>query len=401
MSNSDNQDNLPSKAESSEPKAEATQAKPAEPKAETKKPAPKKPAATKAEKSSSGGGFFLWLLVLLLLAAVAGGGYFGWQYWQQDKVQKAQLSELIGKQNQQLAQLQQDQQQVSTTLETGENGQQEALAALQAVQQRLDTHNKRLISLSSTSREDWLLAEAEYLLRLANQRLLTERATKGAQGLLETADAILMEMDDIDLFPIRQAIGQDIAALKLAPKVDRDGLFLRMAGLATQIEKLPTLPKRKPMAEKDLSVETPVLPEDVTWQHQAQAWATSVFNYLKGFVHIRRNQPVKALLPPEAQAYVKLNLRFMLERAQLAMLREEKVIYETSLQQARHWLQTQFPPNGQIEAFVDELNILEGKEVVAPLPDISSSLEQLRVFIERLHLSLISQPKAPATAKEA
>ena len=38
--------------------------------------------------------------------------------------------------------------------------------------QRLDSHNKRLLSLSSTSREDWLLAEAEYLLRLANQRLL-------------------------------------------------------------------------------------------------------------------------------------------------------------------------------------------------------------------------------------
>ncbi len=239
------------------------------------------------------------------------------------------------------------------------------------------------------------MAEAEYLLRLANQRLLTERASKGSQGLLETADKILAEMDDVDLFPIRQAIGEDLAALKLAPKVDRDGLFLRMAGLAKQIDNLPTLPKRVPMAERNVEIAAAELPENVSVWHTIQDGLTRTSDYLLSYIEIRRNQPVNKLLPPEAQAYVKLNLRFMIERAQLAMLREEKVIYETSIQQAREWLQTQFPVNSQIEAFVLELDELESQEIIVPLPDITSSLEQLRVYIERLHKVKSTQPQAP------
>ncbi|MCV6614055.1 MAG: uroporphyrinogen-III C-methyltransferase, partial [Cellvibrionaceae bacterium] len=361
----------------------------------------KAPAAAKTAAASKkqGGGFgtlLLWLLVLILLAAVGGGAYYGWQYWQQDQADKSELQSLIDSQNQKLQALAQGQQQFSSNLQSSENTKQELDQALQAIQLRLDSHNKRLISMSSTSREDWLLAEAEYLLRLANQRLLTERATKGAQGLLETADAILMEMDDIDLFPIRQAIGKDLAALKLAPKVDRDGLFLRLAGLAGQIDKLPVLPRHTPVVEKNLELETPELPEHVSWQHRASAWLDTFVEYMSHYFVVRRNEPVKPLLTPEAQGYIKLNLRFMLEQAQLAMLREEKIVYETAIQQAREWLQTQFPPNSQIDAFIKELNDLEGTEVVAPLPDISSSLEQLRVYIDRLHKVKSAQPKPPA-----
>lgn len=417
MSNTENKEQLPTddkaKAEDKQPELEQKQpesenkkSEPEDKKPEAKKPEPAKPSQTESKKTQqaatkekrSGAGFFIWLIVLLLCGAVGAGGYFGWQFWQQDKSRQAEMTALIESQSQKLQQLQSEQQTVSQSVAGTDEVAQTVQDSLQAVHQRLDAHNKRLISISSTSRDDWLLAEAEYLLRLANQRLLTERASKGAQGLLETADKILAEMDDVDLFPIRQAIGEDLAALKLAPKVDRDGLFLRMAGLAKQIDNLPTLPKRTPMAERDHSIEEPVLPENVTWMHTVQGWATSVFDYLKGFVHIRRNQPVNVLLPPEAQAYVKLNLRFMIERAQLAMLREEHVIYETSIQQAREWLQTQFPPNSQIEAFIAELDELEGQEIVVPLPDITSSLEQLRVYIERLHKVKSTQPQAPQSS---
>lgn len=408
MSNTENKDQLPAdqqvekkaeqkpadKTASSSAKASADTAK----KADVKSSGDKKASKPAVKEKRSGAGFFIWLVVLLLCGAVGAGGYFGWQFWEQDKgrqAREAQMASLIESQNQQLQKLASEQQTVSASVAGTDEVAQTVQDSLQAVHQRLNAHNKRLISISSTSRDDWLLAEAEYLLRLANQRLLTERATKGSQGLLETADKILAEMDDVDLFPIRQAIGEDLAALKLAPKVDRDGLFLRMAGLAKQIDNLPTLPKRVPMAERNHSIEEPVLPENVTWQHRFQGWATSVFEYLKGFVHIRRNQPVNVLLPPEAQAYVKLNLRFMIERAQLAMLREEKVIYETSIQQAREWLQTQFPVNSQIEAFVLELDELENQEIIVPLPDITSSLEQLRVYIERLHKVKSTQPQAP------
>src|SRR5690606_8016466 len=49
------------------------------------------------------------------------------------------------------------------------------------LQVTLNGQQERLRALSTTTREDWLLAEAQYLLRLANQRILTER--DGANAL--------------------------------------------------------------------------------------------------------------------------------------------------------------------------------------------------------------------------
>lgn len=357
-----------------------------------------KPSPKAAEKSAGGAGkFFIILLLLILIGLVAAGGYFGWQYWQQDQLFKQTYSQTISQQQQLMQQLDSTVSEAKAQTEqaiSGENTQTAELKdSVTAIEQRLDRQNKRIASLSSTSREDWLLAEAEYLLRLANQRLLTERSTKGSIGLLEAADKILRDFDDVDLFSIRKAIGRDLASLKISAKVDRDGLFLRLSGLATQIEQLPTVPKRVPLAARNVELETPVVPENVGWWNHVEGWGESVLKYLGHLIEFRRNEPVNAMLPPEAQSYVKLNLRFMLERAELAMLREEKVIYETSLQQARHWLQTQFPPSSQIAAFITEINELEQQQIVAPLPDISSSLEQLRAYIERLHKIKSSQPK--------
>ena len=83
----------------------------------------------------------------------------------------------------------------------------------------LNGQQQRLLNMSTTNREDWLMAEAEYLLRLANQRVLIERSATSAVGLLESADAIMEQvaagLGDPELFAIRRAIAQDLAALRL------------------------------------------------------------------------------------------------------------------------------------------------------------------------------------------
>jgi uroporphyrin-3 C-methyltransferase len=45
---------------------------------------------------------------------------------------------------------------------------------------RMDDLSRKVVRLQGSDRNDWLLAEAEYLLRLANQRLLTMRDVKSA-----------------------------------------------------------------------------------------------------------------------------------------------------------------------------------------------------------------------------
>ena len=80
--------------------------------------------------------------------------------------------------------------------------------------------------MGSTTRSDWLLAEAEYLARLARQRLQTERSVKSPLALLESVDAILSQIDDPNLLVARNAVAEDITKLRLVADIDREGCIL-------------------------------------------------------------------------------------------------------------------------------------------------------------------------------
>ncbi|TBR36406.1 hypothetical protein CBF23_015170, partial [Marinomonas agarivorans] len=61
---------------------------------------------------------------------------------------------------------------------------------------------EKLKRLENTTKEDWKLAEAEYLIRLANQRLLMEKDVIGAKNMLLNAVDILEQLDDPLLFDV-------------------------------------------------------------------------------------------------------------------------------------------------------------------------------------------------------
>ena len=106
------------------------------------------------------------------------------------------------------------------------------------LQLRVNTQGRRIAELGSTTRSDWLLAEAVYLSRLASQRLQTERTVKNPLALLENVDLILKELDDEDLLSARRALAEDITALRLVKDVDRQGIYLELQALAKNIETL-------------------------------------------------------------------------------------------------------------------------------------------------------------------
>ena len=194
-------------------------------------------AKSSGAKTSSNGG--LWLLVLLLVGAVSGLGYYGWQLLLQQQLATEQLQQQLRDANtlskQQQASTNKLQQQLAEVNQQQANNSQYQ-QQLSVVQTQLDSQSQRLRSMTTTNREDWLLAEAEYLLRLANQRMQMERGTEGAIALVEAADLILKEIDHADLFGVREAIANDLLALKLAPSVDYSGIYLRLAALSQALE---------------------------------------------------------------------------------------------------------------------------------------------------------------------
>lgn len=260
-------------------------------------------------------------------------------------------------------------------------------ANVNELQDRLTRSMKQISQVGTDKRKDWLLAEVEYLLRLANQRALMEKSPAGALGLLQSSDRILKETDDVSIYNVRKAIASDIAALESIPKLDIDGIFLKLAALNEQVANLKLIPiseKREfpAMLEK-------VTPEGVTEtfnQGIKTSWNQAMDKLEKLVVIQHRDEPIEPLLSPEQVYFLQQNLHLMIEQAQLSLLQGHQGSYDASLQKATEWVGKYFKADdGTTVALLKGLGDLKSVQVSPPLPDISGSLNALKSYLADVH----------------
>ncbi len=262
---------------------------------------------------------------------------------------------------------------------------------------RLAAQGKRLRAMSTTSREDWLLAEAEYLLKLANQRVRIERSADGAEALLEAADAILRDLDDPDLHSLRRAIAEDLAALRLMNKIDVEGIYLSLVALTRQIENLPLRANLGHDSKSALlTMDLEEAPPRSAWQRFTDS-LLGFFSALKSYVRVHKHGDRPKVVAPADALYLQQNLRLILERAQLALLREQEDIYRQSIAQALSWAEKYYPQTLPLMKFQETLHSLQNKTVVQKFPDISQSLNLLHEHIKTLHLLTPAPTARPDT----
>ena len=354
--------------------------------------------------AKSGGGFWGVLLSLLALIAVAALAFFAWQLNEQQVQDFHDLQKTVHSQSENKFDASTLEQKIETLAKTpGIDVEQFA-----ALHSRVDSQQKRLQSLSNTSRADWKLAEAEYLLRLANQRILIERSTLGAEALLESADKILLGLDQQDLLAIREALRQEITALKVTGKVDRDGLYLSLSALAGALDQLPLITAASAEIEVPDAFEEDAKKQDLGAEKNSvstlEVVSESFFAALGSFSDYIRishdNDSLEPILTPEYRFYIKQNARLMLERAQLAMVREETRIYQGSLHQASVWLKKYYREGEEKQSLLEELARLKQQAIEQTLPDLSLSLSLLRDYIEDLHALNPEAPSAAALEEE-
>tara|TARA_R110002124_G_scaffold90803_2_gene231388 strand:- start:31673 stop:32797 length:1125 start_codon:yes stop_codon:yes gene_type:complete len=323
----------------------------------------------------------VWLVALVALILTAVLALWSWQQWnnhqavmqslqalQQDT---AQLEELYGDRgSQQSRRLQSLEEKLASQRE------------LIATQQRQIDHNAReLLEAGNRTRTDWLLAEAEYLLRIANQRLMIEKDIRGALSALEAADEVLNASDDIGVYPVRQQLAREILALNGLAGVDRTGLYLKLEAAIDSISQLTDqalISENAPgflagsgsPAEVETGGETGPL---------RQAWNKAKATLMQVVVVRRLDEPVKPLLSPDQSAYARLNLQLMLEEAEMAVLRGNQSLYERALTKARTTIDDWYDAsNPRITALTGTLAELAQKNVDPELPDISQSLDLLK-----------------------
>ena len=348
---------------------------------------PKKPAAPKA-----GPGMALWLLTLVVALGSIGLSVF---LWQGDAAQQKNLQ-------QSQADIAGAIQRVDTHADNNRNlqrqldqQQQQWQQAIENLQLQISSQQKRLLSLSTTDRDDWLLAEAEYLMRLANQRLLMGKEVNGALELLKAADSIVKELDDSALYSVREALANDMANLRAAVTLDIEGHYLQLSALAQQAETLQLI--KLP----ELAVAEPEAPVVDTWQQRLAVGFKAALDKLSSYIQItRRDDVYQPLLAPEYEAAVRQYVRLMFEQAQMASLAGKQTLYEDSLAKAHHWLSTYYTLDKTATApLIARIEILKQQQVAVSLPDISSSLRALKTYIETIHQVVpITQPDTAAEA---
>ncbi|MCZ4296163.1 uroporphyrinogen-III C-methyltransferase [Vibrio sinaloensis] len=356
-------------------------------------PKPSEAAKTQAEDKQAKRGVKL-ATVAIVISVLFGGG-LTFQMQQKNAEYQAQISALQ-------TQLQQTQNSVQSELEAT---QQQAIAKATEITHRAETvlaqQQKSIESLQLAVADvkgrrpnDWLLAEADYLVKLAGRKLFLEHDAVSATKLMESADQRIAALNDPSLVPLRKAMANDITKLKTIPLVDREGLVLRITALQQQVDKLPLANALLPEADKQ---QKPVVSEDIyDWQDNL---LTSLKDFSDNFITFRtRDGNVIPLLSPQQHFYLKENIKAKLETAIKAVYVEQQEIYSTALTTADKWSSTFFnQDSNEVKEFNKALELLSSQKVQVEYPVKLETQQNLSdVIRERLRrevTTLVSEDK--------
>ena len=346
----------------------------------TPSPAPAASAGASATDKKNAASFaLLWFFVVLIVAALFFGGFYGWQ---QTQSQQQLIEELRMQVEQKIQEAEIRQQVMEDTLDKEFVEQQSAIqSSLNDMAEQLDNNNARLLSLSSVNRDEWKLQEAQYLLRLADQRILLEKDSQNALALALSADDVLREIDQADLMGVRKLLAEEISVLKLVGVIDREGIYLRLSAVSNQIDAIPFI---TPLGAQESLLEEEIVPENETFKQKMTRYFYGVLHKLGSYVRVRdHGKTINAVLPPSEQKYLQQNLHLMLEQAQVALLRNEEGIYQESLVKAQNWINQYYSLNEKATAVLEELQALQQEEVAPDLTNFSNSSAALAEYIAK------------------
>ena len=211
----------------------------------------------------------------------------------------------------------------------------------------------------------------EYLLTIANHRLLMQRDAAGALELLALSDQVLADLDDFRFHEVRALLAAEQLALRTFEHPDIQGVFLRLESVKGSLGNLPIRLPDYTAEDADVPAETA---EDAS---MVDAFSPPL-GRPRPVPPPRRRGHSPVLAPAEAE-YLEQHLRLALERAQLAVLRGDQDIFETSLRAAAHWLHRFVDPDrSAVVETLAELDELQGIDLDVQPPDISGSLARLR-----------------------
>jgi uroporphyrin-3 C-methyltransferase len=314
-------------------------------------------------------GLFNFLLILLLAGAA------GYYWWQQQQIAR-DYETTIGELQQQLegkagnARLDSS----LSPLKGDISSLGRKIDELGVEQQGLRESSEKLYELYGRDKNDWQLAEVEYLMRVAQHKLILQDDFEGAAITLQAASDRIALTGDPGLLPVRVMISEEIADLKTRKRADLVGMTLILAQLRRQVRVLePGFALRvDETASEPQQVET------------SQDWFDRFNAFIDSLVKVRN----EATQPTEIEANiadVSETLEDNLKLARWAVLERDGRQYQRLIEQSLRLFREFYDlDNAANNDFMTQLQELQKMELKPEKPDITGSLrELLRILSQR------------------
>jgi uroporphyrin-3 C-methyltransferase len=327
---------------------------------------------------------FASLVALIIVLVVTVGGYYLWREIQNtNEVLVSRFSEMQKNKNAAYGEIQE--------LKKHYNNLSQQINDLQTKNEILNDTFKQIDRQQSTSNIDIALSEIEYLLIIANHRLILQKDVPTALAAMDSADRRLKGLSDPRIIAVREQLTADINQLRAVNPVDIAGLALYLADLILRVEQLPVRNNIASM-QKQTADTAPSINED-GWRHVVSL----IWLELKSLVIISRDKEISPVrLLPDEVYFLYQNLRLELVNARLAVLAHDNGNLQASLSNIINWLNHYFNTGeAAVSNILESLQQMQSLQLDPDLPDISSSLESVRAYIR------IKDEKTAAPAEDS
>ncbi|HEY4467540.1 MAG TPA: uroporphyrinogen-III C-methyltransferase [Klebsiella sp.] len=341
------------------------------------------------EKKNGGSKTSLALSAIAIAIALAAGvGLYGLT-----KTQATQQSETSAGLSSQIAALQKTQESQKNELEGIIKQQADQLTEAQRQQdslaKKLEEVQEKVAVISGSDAKTWLLAQADFLVKLAGRKLWGDQDVTTAAALLKSADASLADMNDPSLISARRAITADIASLSAVSQVDYDGIILKVNQLANQIDNLRLADNNND--DTPMDSDSDELSSSISeWRANLQkSWQ----NFMDSFITVRRrDETAVPLLAPNQDVYLRENIRSRLLVAAQAVPRHQEETWKQALDNVSTWVRAYYDTeDATTKAFLEDVDKLSQQSITMNVPESLQSQALLEKLMQTRVRNLMTQ----------
>jgi uncharacterized protein HemX len=349
-------------------------------------------ATSEVESAPKKRGYLLVLILFfIVVAGLAAAAYQGWilfnNYQQQNQ---SRLDEL---------QSQLDQRASSAQLESSISSLRRSidqtasrLPAVEQGQRDLIKSVEKLFALYARDKNGWKLSEVEYLMSVAQHKLILESDFEGAARTLNAASERIAELADPGLLPVRVRINEEITQLKTRSRPDLVGMTLTLSRLARQISTLKPGYRPKPEEQAE-PTPAPVAkaPADMTRELDKK-----LIEFMTSLVTIKsaepKAKPVEQVMITDVREHLQDNLKL----TRWAVLDRDATQYLKLMEQNVNLFSQNYDLENAANAdFFQSLQQLQKSPIHPDLPDITVSLRLLKEIQTRREAPVPATTNSP------